>query len=106
MQEQGIGVVQGGAVVDFDMSAALAELVRMKIVTQNEAQGTICAVPIETAVNALSIRNYPEDAAEMPYLSGGRRASRLDWTKRPDSLRSQLQKVSWMTDGMIYSSSP
>lgn len=75
------------------MSAALAELIRMGLVTENHGSGTICAVPVNVAIDMLSIRNYPEGVAEMPFLSGGRRASRLNWTQPPDSIRRQLKKV-------------
>lgn len=73
------------------MSAALAELIRIGIVTEDRSNDTICAVPIEVAISMLSIRNYPEGFAEIPFLSGGRRASKLNWTQPPDSLR--LHKV-------------
>lgn len=69
------------------MSAALAELIRIGLVTEDSSNGTICAVPLEAAISMLSIRNYPEGVAEMPYLSGGRRASKLNWTQPPDSVK-------------------
>jgi hypothetical protein len=82
-----------GAVVDFDMTAVLQELVRIGLLIEDQRNGTICAVPIERAIEIMSIRNYPEGAAQMPFLSGGRRASRLNWTAPPDSLKQELQKV-------------
>jgi hypothetical protein len=82
-----------GAVVDFDMTAVLQELVRIGLLIEDQSKGTICAVPIDRAIEIMSIRNYPEGAAEMPFLSGGRRASRLNWTAPPDSLKREMNKV-------------
>lgn len=106
LQEQWIGVVQGGScIVDFAMSTALKELIRMKLVTHDTEQDTICVVPMDVAMQTLSIRKYLEDAAKMRYLAGGR-ASKLNWTQPPVSVKRQLKKVSWIKDGILCRTYP
>lgn len=50
--------------VDFDMADALGDIVREGLVHEIGGSDMIQAVPLPAAVAAMSIRNYPETAAE------------------------------------------
>lgn len=50
--------------VDFDMTDALGDILREGLVHEIGGGDMMQAVPLPAAIEAMSIRNYPEQAAE------------------------------------------
>eukprot|EP00892_Ulva_mutabilis_P001914 jgi/Ulvmu1/11723/UM008_0136.1 len=65
-----IALAEGGrsqmAAIDFDMADALGDLIRVGLVREVGDGECLEVVPIREAVDIMSIRNYPEEAAEVP----------------------------------------
>lgn len=75
------------AAIDFDMADALGDLIRVGLVREIGTGEVLEVVPVQDAIAIMSIRNYPEEAAEEPVAKMVRSSG--SWSNVPGMVVDQ-----------------